>query len=206
MCKEGFCSSNALCKPNYRGLLSGNEQPYCICPLNEIGHRCDLIHDKCHPNPCQNNGTCLSTSKPNQFFCLCDDYHYGDECQLEKRSVRLHINKSSSHRAAVVQYFDINFFSLDLLLVHQHVYINLPDLLHYLYVGKTAPGIIVVKLYSNTQNEIYLISIQIDVESINGTTEVNERNRCVHVQTLFQTKEGNIIIVRKDNYYFDFFV
>jgi hypothetical protein len=72
---------------------------------------------------------------------------------------------------------------------------NLPDLLQYLYDVKTAPGIILVKLYSNTQNAIYLISIQIDVESINGTTEVIEGNRCVHVQTLFETTEGNIINV-----------
>jgi hypothetical protein len=155
------------------------------------------MHDQCHSNPCQNSGTCLSTSKPNLFFCLCDDYHYGDECQLEKRSVQLYINKSSSHRAAVVQYFDIDFFSLDLLLVSQRVYVNLPDLLHYPYDQTRAPGIIVVKLYSNSQSAIYLISIQIDVESINGTTEVIERNRCVHVQTLFETKEGKY---KKDNY------
>jgi hypothetical protein len=202
MCEKCFCSANALCKPNYRGLLSSNERPYCICPLNEIGDRCDLIHDKCHSNPCQNNGTCLSTAKSNKFFCLCDDYHYGDECQLEKRSVRLHINKISSPRAAVVQYFDINFFSLDLFLVDQSVYDNLPDLLHYPYKEKTAPRIIIVKLYSDTLNAIYLISIQIDVESVNGTNEVAEGNRCVHVDTLFETKEGNITILRKDNYSF----
>jgi hypothetical protein len=60
-----------------------------------------------------------------------------------------------------------------------------------MYNEKTAPGIIVVKLYSNMQSDIYLISIQIDVESINGTTELNETNRCAHVQTLFPTNEGN---------------
>jgi hypothetical protein len=191
MCKEGFCSSNALCKPNYRGLLNGNDRPYCICPLNEIGDRCELVYDQCRSNPCRYNGSCRSTAKPNQFLCLCDDHHYGNECQLEKRTVRLYINRSLSHRAAVVQYFDINFVSLEFLLVHQRIHVNLPDLLLYLHARKTAPGIIVVKLYSNVQSEIYLISIQIDVESINGTTEINERNRCVNVQTLFEMKEGN---------------
>jgi hypothetical protein len=188
MCKESFCSTNALCKPNYRGLLNGNERPYCICPLNETGYRCNLIPDKCHPNPCQNDGTCVSALEPNRFFCLCDDYHYGDECQLEKRSVRLYINKTREYRAAVVQYFDIDFFSFDLLLVYQRVYDNLPNPLLYLHVGKTAPAIVVMKLYSNAQSEIYLISVQIDVESINGTTELTEENRCVHVETLFELK------------------
>ncbi len=157
MCDQVYCSLNALCKPNYRSLLSGNEQPYCICPLNKIGHRCDLIHDQCDPNPCENDGTCLSTPSPNRLICFCDDYHYGDQCQLKKRSVQFYIEKSPSHLAAVVQYFDINFFTLDLLLVHQCVYTNLPDMLNYMYNEKIVPGIIVVKLYSNRQSDIYLI-------------------------------------------------
>jgi hypothetical protein len=190
MCDQGYCSVNALCKPNYRGALSGNERPYCLCPLNKMGHRCDLIHDQCHPNPCQNDGTCFSTPSPNRYLCFCDDFHYGDQCQLEKRGVRLQMKKSPSHRAAVVQYFDINFISLDLLLIHQRVHLNLPDRLHYLYNEKRAPHITVAKFYSGTENEIYLISIQIDVESINGTIEMNETNRCAHVQTLFPTNEG----------------
>jgi hypothetical protein len=152
MCKEGFCSTNALCKPNYRGLLNVNERPYCICPLNETGHRCNLIADKCDKNPCQNNGTCISTVKANEFFCLCDDYHYGDKCQLEKRSIQLYINKSSSHRAATVQYFDFDAASFDLLLNHQRVYVNLPNLLYYSYEQDIAPGIILVKLYSSNTN------------------------------------------------------
>ena len=191
MCKEGFCSSNGLCKPTYRGILNGIEQPYCICPLNKIGHRCDLIHDRCDSNSCYNNGTCVSTSEPNRFTCLCDEYHYGDQCQLEKRGVRLQMKNIPNHLAAVVQYFDIDFVSLDLLLVDQRVYGNLPDLLRYFHIRKTAPGIIVVKFYSNIEKgDIYLISIQIDVESINGTIEMNKTNHCAHVETLFPRKEG----------------
>ena len=165
-----------------RGLLNGNEQPYCICSLNEFGDRCHLAHDQYHSNPCQNNGACLSTMKSNQFYCLCDDYHYGDVCQFEKRAVRLYVNRNLSHRAAVVQYFDIDFLTLNLLLVHQRIYLPLSDRLLYLHAGNTAPTIILVKLYSNTQSEIHLISIQIEVDSINGTIEIN---RCVDVRSLF---------------------
>jgi hypothetical protein len=197
MCKEGFCSSNALCKPHYRGILIGNEQPYCICPLNETGQQCGLIFDACDPNPCENDGTCLSTPEVNQYICLCDEYHSGEQCEFEKRSVRLEIKNIPSHLAAVVQYFDINFFILDLVLVDQYIYGNLPDLLYYQHIEETAPEIIVVKFYSGTENDIYLISIQIDVESINGTTELNNTNHCVNVQTLFPTKEGNGIILNR---------
>ncbi|CAF1168785.1 unnamed protein product [Adineta steineri] len=70
MCKEDFCSRNALCKPNYRGLLDQNDRPYCICPTKQIGERCDLIHDICDLNSCQNDGTCFPLSGIHSYFCL----------------------------------------------------------------------------------------------------------------------------------------
>jgi hypothetical protein len=190
MCKDNFCSTDALCKPNYRGLLNGNERPFCICPLNAIGPRCDLKNDQCDSNPCQNGGTCFATSELNNVFCLCDNAHYGKTCQSLKRAVRLYINESVEHRAALVQYFEINFRSLDLILVEKRLYAKLPHKLDYLHKRKKAPEIIVVNLYSDAQVETYLISLQINVESINGTTEVSEKNRCAPVHTLFAPKEG----------------
>ena len=86
--------------------------------------------------------------------------------------------------------FHINFVSFELLFIHQRVHTRLPDLLQYFYQEKVAPQIIVVKLYPNLQSKIHIISIQIDVESINGTIELNETNHCPHVQMLFSRKEG----------------
>jgi hypothetical protein len=199
-CERDFCSSNALCKPNYQGTLMNNEEPYCICPLNEFGRQCGLIRDQCDPNPCQNNGTCHSNPEADQFICLCDIFHSGDQCQFKKLAVRLQIKNSPSHRAAVVQYFDIDFYTLDLLLVDQIIYDPLPDFLHYLRVGKTAPALIMVKFYSDAENEIYLISIQINVESINGTIALNKTNRCVDVQRISESKKTNYLM----NDIFDF--
>ena len=34
LCRSGYCRMNALCKSNYRGLLAGDERPFCICPYN----------------------------------------------------------------------------------------------------------------------------------------------------------------------------
>jgi hypothetical protein len=191
MCKDSYCSIDALCKPDYRGLLSGNERPYCICPLNKFGQRCDLIHDKCDPNPCQNDGTCFATSELNNFFCLCNDRYYGEKCEVEKPAVRLYINESVNHRGAVVQYFSINFYSLDLVLVHQQIFVSLPHDLFYLHTPrKAAPDIIIVKLYSNLPVRTYLISVQINVQSINGMCQVSEKTLCAPVHTLFAPGEG----------------
>jgi hypothetical protein len=81
------CSSNP-CSPQQecQQILNQKSTYVCLCPLNEIGQQCGLIHD-----PCQNDGTCLSTPSPNRFICLCDEYHSGDQCQFDKQEVRLHI-------------------------------------------------------------------------------------------------------------------
>jgi hypothetical protein len=184
-CSDNFCSANALCKPNYRGLLSGNELPYCICSVNEIGRRCNLVQDQCNPNPCQNNGTCFAKSEPNQFMGLCARPYYGKLCELGKQTVQLYIYESVEHKAAVIQYFHINLHSLDLILDHQVRYAKLPNFLHdQHYVVK--PEIIVIKLFSESQVTIYLILVQSNAESINKTIQVNEKNQCAHVDTLFE--------------------
>jgi hypothetical protein len=190
LCNDNFCAPNALCKPNYRGLLNGNEKPFCICPFNRIGPRCELIHDICQSNPCQNNGICYATADQRKFSCLCNNQYHGIQCELEKQSVRFYFNEIMEHRGAVVQYFDIDFYTFVLIFVDQYSYLNLPHLLHYQHKHEFMPEIIVVKFYLVTRIEIYVISIQSNISSINETTELSERNRCVRVETLFQTISG----------------
>ncbi|CAF3630795.1 unnamed protein product [Rotaria sp. Silwood1] len=190
MCKNNHCSGNALCKPNYRSLISGNILPYCICPATHFGHRCELVHDSCISNPCQNNGTCFPTLKPNEFSCLCTDHYHGKQCDMKTKAISLKINETIKHDAVVIQYFDINFSSLKLILVHQHPYCNIPHVLEYRYTKTIAPAIVLAKLYSNIQTEIYLISLHMHVRSIDGVTQISERNRCIHVRKLLETSEG----------------
>ncbi|CAF4054909.1 unnamed protein product [Adineta steineri] len=192
MCIEGFCALNSLCKPDYRNILNGNEMPYCICPLNQYGRRCNLFYDKCLSNPCQNNGICLISSKPDQFSCKCSSQSYGDLCELRTQAVTLFLNESVYHEGAVIQYFHINFFSLDLILTHQDVFRHLPNILSYFYMTKTAPDIIIVKLYSNNEMKLYLISLQLNVISINETTYINNTNHCKHVRSLDQWNHEEI--------------
>ena len=44
-CVTRHCANTSLCLPKYRSLLRGNQDPYCVCPLNRYGDRCDIIHD-----------------------------------------------------------------------------------------------------------------------------------------------------------------
>ena len=190
MCQANFCSQNALCKPNYRGLLNGNERPLCICPPEQSGDRCDLLHDRYFLNSCQNNGLLLSSSKLNEFSCSCTNEYYGKQCELEKQAVLLTINSQIEHDAALVQYFHINFYSLDLMVAHQRVYEKLPHFIKYRHEEETVPEIIVVKVYSDSESVIYLISLHLNVTSVNKTTGMTERNRCLHIHHLPSTRKG----------------
>jgi hypothetical protein len=196
MCNNNYCSSKALCQPGYRALLNNSKLPYCICPYNYIGKRCELLPESCSPNPCQNGGTCFQRSGADEFKCECTERYAGLKCEQEKHSVRLSINKSNriEYDGIVLQYFNINFLKLELLLVNQSVFTKLPDYLLYIYSKPIAPEIILLKFYNFNQVEIYLISLHIDVISINGTTSISEQNRCIHVQLLFSSTESMLII------------
>ncbi|CAF1672573.1 unnamed protein product [Rotaria magnacalcarata] len=190
-----ICLSGSLCKPNYRGRLLGNELPCCICLFDMFGEQCNIEYDKCLPNPCQNDGSCYPTAKPDTILCLCTEGYRGSNCELKKPEIQLYINETVNHIGAVVQYFEIDFISLDLILVHQQVYRTLPTLIEYKNKRKTIPEIILVKLYSSQVErpaEFYLISVHINVTSMYATTQVNEKGRCIHIRTLMLNKSAQL--------------
>jgi hypothetical protein len=146
-CADGYCSPKALCKPDYRNLLTRNDLPYCICPLNQYGQRCEIVHDGCGSNRCQNDESCFPTSSPDRVVCLTTDQSHEKNTELKRPNVKLYINGSVKYDGAVVQYFDINLSTLDLILIYQQAFNTLPTVLQYGQHGKTAPFIILVKLY-----------------------------------------------------------
>ena len=196
-CLAGHCFPGSICKPNYRGILIGNNLPYCICPFDQFGERCEIKHDQCSITPCLNNGTCYPASRPDSTTCICTEEYQGNRCQYRKPEVTLYINESVEHLAAVVQYFDIDFLTLNLILVHQEVYRILPKYFEHRHGQKTAPEIILVKLYSSPSNEIlpeiYPISIHINVTTIYATSQVLESNRCVDIRCLLSDNDTEIL-------------
>jgi hypothetical protein len=194
-CMNGYCAYESICRPNYRGLIVGNELPYCICSFDLYGDQCGIKHDQCASYPCQNNGSCYSTLKPDTVACICTKEYHGKNCEMRKPEMRLYINDSVSHVAAVLQYFDIDFISLNLILSSQQVYRTLPNLLEYRHEQRTVPEIILVKLYSSyeqTSPELYLISVHVNVTTIYATTQVIEKTRCMHLHTLISANETQV--------------
>lgn len=42
-CDRGYCAEGSPCQPNSRG----SSAPFCLCPLNCVGHQCESKHDGC---------------------------------------------------------------------------------------------------------------------------------------------------------------
>jgi hypothetical protein len=119
----------------------------------------------------------------NEFICDCTPEYEGIQCEKKKESIFLPISQNDSieYDGIVVQYFNINFKTLELKLVNQSVHLDLPDSLSYSYNEKTAPEIILLKIYLSEQFEIYLLSLQTN----NVITSITEENHCHHVKKLF---------------------
>ena len=193
-CRNGFCASGAICKPNYRGMLSGDEFPYCVCPFERLGEQCHIEYAQCKSTPCLNNGSCFPTSKPNGISCKCTEEYYGENCGLQKPVTKLYFNQTLMCAAAVVQYFHIDFISLRLILSHQRVFRSLSIMIEYRHQAKTAPELILLKAYSKSTDappEIYLLSLHLHATDISATVRLSEDNQCSHVDTLISPKTNS---------------
>ncbi|CAF3018272.1 unnamed protein product [Rotaria socialis] len=190
-CAEGYCSPASFCRPMYRSLATGNDAPFCLCPSDYYGQRCELSHDICTSTLCKNGGTCYTGSRPDRHVCVCTEKYRGIYCELPKPEVTMFINGTVPHVGAVIQFFIINFVSLNLILVHQRAYHSMPNFTEYRHDSTTVPEIVLLKLYANENSEpdTYLISLHIGFMVVNGTTYIGEHNRLVHVNTLLTPNE-----------------
>ncbi|XP_021365829.1 sushi, von Willebrand factor type A, EGF and pentraxin domain-containing protein 1-like [Mizuhopecten yessoensis] len=73
-CYLGYCQNNAICN------LTQSNQPQCVCPLGFQGQFCEVKVIGCRGDPCQNDGTCTTTS--NGYKCHCRNSWKGDNCEI----------------------------------------------------------------------------------------------------------------------------
>jgi EGF-like domain len=153
------------------------------------GSTCHLIHVQCQSQPCKNNGTCSPTSTPGRFICHCQPRYHGSTCAEERDLVQLYITHNVEHRAAVLQYFDVDLSELNLVLLYQHVVRQIPDTFSHLNTATDFAELAVVKVYTDVLVGIYLIALHVNRRYINGSAEINEQTRCIPVQDLFNKTE-----------------
>ncbi len=196
------CSPKSICKPKYRGILTGNQQPLCLCPASTFGNTCYLKNDICENNPCMNGGSCEVTydlTDVNKYICLCTDSFEGDHCQNPKGMVNITFALSSDSKlqtadvvAITVSYNDYHIPSLDFVVRHQQVYDALLLHLQLIYSHKLteyAPDTAVLKVYGsnyrNKEPDYYVLYFYPNQKEINITTDLTSENHCPLVQTLW---------------------
>ena len=187
-CARGYCAPGSVCKASYRGHLLGNARPLCICPFSRFGDRCSMQSDRCVTGACENNGSCFVTSQPESVFCLCSEHFYGSKCQWRKAQMQLTINGTVDHTAVVVQLLSIDFRSLNLVAVHQEVRRVLPPVINYEYENRILPELVLIKVYSSPsvahRPQIYLLSLHLNVNWLQGTSQLTTRNLCSPLSAL----------------------
>ena len=154
-----------------------------------------MEHERCNASACLNNGSCLLRAKPGHMRCMCTDHYYGPHCEWKDSDLRLSIDVQLEYVGGVIQYFDIDFTSLDLLLVDQKAYETLPTSIAYRRGQATVPAIVLARLYFSHKDitaSLYLLSLQINVSSLAGTAEINSDSHCPDVHTL---SNGNLSMV-----------
>ena len=190
-CRDGHCGEGSLCRTNYGAAHRGNYHPYCVCPYNRSGDQCEIEHDRCRPNPCLNGGSCYASSRFDQFLCQCLKEYHGLTCQWKKSTAQLSIDIDSQQVAIGLQFFDIDFTSLDLHLVHQRAHISLPPVIEYYREERTIPNIILAKIYSSYHDpspELFLLSVQTETKSLIGKMNASKTNQCQHTRTLLESE------------------
>ena len=194
-CSAGHCSQNAVCLPGLQDLIKDDGYPYCICPSGHMGERCELSLNGCSDNPCRNGGRCVQKSKPNEFDCECTEAYQGQRCEIGKPVIHLQLSRTGSvaYHVVVVQYLMIDFVSLELNIVGQNVYGQLPTSLTHYHDTLPVPEIVLLKLYSDNRSDIYALALLLNQPSIRTETSINERNRCKPAESPFTSKEGSII-------------
>ena len=85
------CSNNGMCQFVTSKFI-------CLCDSSYLtGSACEIDTRPCSSNLCLNNGTCVDYSNANRFnmsstignnstafYCLCDEYHEGLNCEIKK--------------------------------------------------------------------------------------------------------------------------
>ena len=185
LCDKGYCAVGSLCQPNSRSLLQHDSSPFCLCPSNRLGRRCSIEYDGCLSSPCQNGGSCFPDVRPDRVICLCQKEYFGSRCRTKRSSIQLSLSTDLLHRGVALQVLQIDLSSLELILLQQQVFLNIPQQMEYYHHDQSSlTGIILAKIYSSNQvhfSNLHLLSVHQDVSSLHGrTAKISSSNQCEH--------------------------
>ncbi|CAF4049522.1 unnamed protein product, partial [Adineta steineri] len=188
-----YCSSDSICRPNYRRVIANTQHPLCICPFGYFGPRCHLRNDACKSNPCGLNATCYPSYDPtgeNNVICVCSERFYGDRCQNEKLMIHIQVNMTALITVSVTQFYDHFKLFNTLLLSHQQVTHGLPQIIRYDNDREKFPLMALLKIYQEMLSPRYFI---VYAQWLTGPINITSTPvECPHVLDILS--QGNIFL------------
>ncbi|CAF3346096.1 unnamed protein product [Rotaria sp. Silwood2] len=194
-----ICSSNSLCRPHYHNTAN----PLCLCPINRFGptchleRKCDMFNNR---NPCLNGGSCSvkydQDALIKDYVCICQAMYYGDHCQYlpSRINIQYLINDINLHStlASVIQLYNYDFLTLDLILEQQQVYEGQPTYSNIIYARQLLPSLGFLKVYYHDKQHPMTLNVKYfilysrkDERNISLTVTLNMNNSCPHTHLLF---------------------
>ena len=199
-CRQDYCSMGSLCQPNSRSLLQDDSSsPFCLCPLNRFSRQCSIKHDGCLSSPCRHNGSCFPDLQSDRVICLCLKEYFGSHCQWKRTSIHLSLSTDLDYRGVVLQVLQIDLSSLELILLEQRVFLQLPSKMDYYHLDQSLiTGIVLSKVYSSDQvhfPDVHLLSVYQHVSFLHGTVKMSLANRCEHRRTFSNGNSSSFLSI-----------
>ncbi|CAF4376178.1 unnamed protein product, partial [Adineta steineri] len=93
-CISSPCQNAGTCL-----LINETNIPYCQCPSNATGSRCETIQTLCTNTTCLNNGACFidRTSNNSITRCLCTQGYTGNYCEISLLPINFCLQKPCGH-------------------------------------------------------------------------------------------------------------
>jgi hypothetical protein len=187
LCLNHYCSPRSLCQPDYSALIDGNtDKPYCICALNSIGRRCHVTPDACANHSCRNGGTCFQGLLANRALCWCRSGFAEETCEtaLSISDYTSTTDRVLQEELFVVQSFMINPILLLMVEVHRQLYRDPSGLFNYQRVDRSNIELLVLRIYSLSNERIHLLRILQTNDSSVPSTSPTQHNHCKDMQQM----------------------
>lgn len=207
--ESSMCSKHAVFRP-----LSSTKS-ICLCPTLLFGPTCHLNHTCVNNSPCVvNRGTCYANPDyiAHDYVCICDKKFFGDHCEFHSAMVSINFTDFSFVQtppnfimASVIQLYDFQNETLDLIIRQKRVYQGLPPSVTEIYHNDHhLPMIGVMKLYHkhDLSNDyvadlkkpdffvLYMISNK--VWCMNFTLAINRTNYCPYLPAIFRKNVSDV--------------
>lgn len=98
------CADGSFC------LGPSNNNTICVCSLGKCGPRCLLTRSLCQPNPCFNDGLCVSEDEriaENDFLCICKQGYTGAKCDHKQSIIEISFSDVGIPQSVLIHFITV---------------------------------------------------------------------------------------------------